>query len=86
MATTQDLMTALAGHARQQGTVQLADMQEGSIVLVRGGFGTEAAKRAIVTELDADIKNGRAGIGYTEEATGEERWAYLTQVQRVIKY
>jgi hypothetical protein len=63
----------------------LKDVREGSVVIVCGGFGTEPAKRATVTNTDRDIKNGYPGIDYID-ADGDERWAYLDQVQRVVKY
>ena len=67
--------------------VKLKDVREGSIVMVRGGFGNEPAKRAKVENVDSNIKNGRAGIDYTElGATGCERWAYIDQVERVVTY
>ena len=66
--------------------VMLADIKEGSRVLVRGGFGNEPAKFAVVNSVEADIKNGRPGIDYTEESTGDGRWAYLDQVQKVLAY
>lgn len=66
--------------------VKLTEMRLGSKVMVRGGFGSEPAKEAIVNELDSDIKNGRPGIGYEEVSTGDGRWAYLDQVVKVLKY
>lgn len=66
--------------------VKLNEMRLGSQVYVRGGFGAEPAKLAEVTEIEQDIKNGRPGIGYTEVATGDGRWAYLDQVIRVETY
>ena len=67
--------------------VKLKDVREGSIVMVRGGFGNEPAVKAKVENVDSNIKNGRAGIDYTELGpTGCERWAYLDQVERVVTY
>jgi hypothetical protein len=63
----------------------LKDVREGSIVLVCGDFGTGPVVRATVTYTDNDIKNGWPGIEY-KAADGDERWAYLTQVQRVVQY
>jgi hypothetical protein len=62
------------------GNVQLKDIREGSIVVVRGNFGTGPEETVTVEYVDSDIKNGRAGIDYGDS------WAYLTQVQRVVKY
>ena len=66
--------------------VKLKDVREGSIVMVRGGFGSEPAVKAKVENVDSNIKNGRAGIDYTVIADRDERWAYLDQVERVVTY
>jgi hypothetical protein len=60
--------------------VQLKDIREGSVVIVRGAFGTGPEERVKVEEVHSDIKNGRPGIDY------QGSWAYLTQVQRVVQY
>jgi hypothetical protein len=65
--------------------VTLKQVREGSVVFVCGDFGTAPAKRVTVTYTDSDIKNGYAGIEYID-ADGDERWAYLTQVQSVVQY
>jgi hypothetical protein len=65
--------------------VTLDDIREGSVVVVRGGFGTELPKQVVVEEVHAEIKNGRSGIDYTE-SDGHGRWAYLDQVVKVITY
>ncbi len=65
--------------------ITLKQLREGSIVYVRGAFGTGPAVRATVTEVCADVKNGRPGIDYTTE-DGDDHWAYLDQVQAVYKY
>jgi hypothetical protein len=60
--------------------VKLKDIREGSVVIVRGAFGTGPEERVKVEEVHEDVKNGRPGIDY------EGSWAYLTQVQRVVTY
>jgi len=60
--------------------VKLKDIREGSVVIVRGAFGTGPEERVKVEEVHEDIKNGRPGIDY------EGSWAYLSQVQRVVSY
>jgi hypothetical protein len=60
--------------------VELKDIREGSVVIVRGNFGTGQPQRVVVEAVEADIKNGRPGIDY------EGSWAYLTQVDRVVTY
>jgi hypothetical protein len=66
--------------------VTLEQLRSGSKVLVRGGFGTTSAKRATVDNVEEDIKNGSPGIDYTVDSSGEQHWAYLDQVQRVLAY
>jgi hypothetical protein len=65
--------------------VILDEIREGSVVIVRGGFGQELPKEVVVDEVHEDIKNGRAGIDYTE-ADGNTRWAYMDQVIKVVNY
>ena len=60
--------------------VTLKEIREGSVVIVRGAFGTGPEQRVLVEEVHEDVKNGRPGIDY------EGSWAYLSQVQRVIAY
>jgi len=64
--------------------VKLKDVRVGSIVMVRGNFGTGFAVRAVVAGVEADIKNGRPGIDYTAVGAKTSNWAYLDQVDRVI--
>ena len=60
--------------------VTLKDIREGSVVIVRGDFGSGKPQRVVVEAVEADIKNGRPGIDYADS------WAYLTQVDRVVTY
>jgi hypothetical protein len=60
--------------------VKLKDIREGSVVIVRGAFGSGPEERVKVEEVHEDIKNGRPGIDY------DGSWAYLSQVQRVVSY
>jgi hypothetical protein len=60
--------------------VKLNDIREGSVVIVRGAFGSGPEERVKVEEVHEDVKNGRPGIDY------EGSWAYLSQVQRVVIY
>lgn len=60
--------------------VELKDIREGSIVIVRGDFGSGRPQAVTVTEIDSNIKNDRPGICY------DKSWAYLTQVDRVVSY
>jgi hypothetical protein len=60
--------------------VKLKDIREGSVVIVRGAFGSGPEERVKVEEVHEDVKNGRPGIDYAGS------WAYLSQVQRVVSY
>jgi len=60
--------------------IDLNDIREGSVVIVRGNFGNGAPQRVTVEAVEEDIKNGRPGIDYAGS------WAYLTQVDRVVTY
>ena len=53
-------------------------VREGSIVIVKGGFGLESSKKVVVEGIDE--KNGRPLIDY------EDRWAYFSQIEKVVKY
>ena len=65
--------------------VTIDDVRAGSVVRIRSGFGLEPAETVTLENVEADIKNGRAGCDYTDRK-GEGRWAYLTQIERVITY
>jgi hypothetical protein len=60
--------------------VELKDIREGSVVVMRDNFGSGAPRQVVVEAVEADIKNGRPGIDYAGS------WAYLTQVDRVVSY
>ncbi len=68
--------------------IKLSDVRVGSFVYVRGNFGGGAPVYAEVTEVTEDVKNGVPGIGYICEHSGSNtgNWAYLDQVDRVVKY
>lgn len=66
--------------------VTLKDIRKGSIIIVRGGFGNEAPVKARVDSVQRDIKHGIPGIDYTAITNGDERWAYLEQIERVVMY
>jgi hypothetical protein len=65
--------------------IKLGQVRAGSVILVRGSFGMDPAVRATVNNVEEDIKNGRPGIDYTT-ANGNEHWAYLDQISKVITY
>jgi hypothetical protein len=60
--------------------VKLTDIREGSIVMVRGSFGSAPPVKVTVRAVDEDIKNGSPGIDY------DSSWAYLHQIDRVVSY
>jgi hypothetical protein len=65
--------------AARQG-VSLDQIREGSRVIVYDNFGFGTPREVTVLGVEEDIKNGRPGIDY------DDSWAYLTQVDRVVKY
>jgi hypothetical protein len=67
-------------NTKEQTVVKLEDIREGSVVIVRGNFGTGVPQKVTVAVVEEDVKNGRPGICY------DESWAYLTQVDRVVTY
>ena len=75
-----DYLMQRAAKQQFRNAVTLRDVREGSVVVVRGDFGSGPATTVTVTEVDSDIKNGYPGICY------EGHWAYLTQIERVVKY
>lgn len=67
--------------------ITIKQVREGSVVYVRGNFGTGPAQRVVVTGVESDIKNGYPGIDYYPESDpSDQRWAYLDQVQSVYRY
>lgn len=85
MTTTFDLMQAIQRSGIANAGVALEDVRAGSVVVIKSGFGSEAAETVTLSNVEADIKNGRAGCDYTDR-NGDRRWAYLTQIVRVVKY
>lgn len=57
--------------------IRLSEIKIGARVRVREWTG--GVNVGTVTEVEADIKNGRPGIGY-ETANGDGYWCYLDQV------
>ena len=60
--------------------VNLSTIRVGSRVIVRDNFGNGRPREVTVAEVEDDVKNGCPGICY------DDSWAYLTQVDRVVKY
>jgi hypothetical protein len=60
--------------------IALKDIRQGSRVILRDNFGTGTPREVTVTNVEADVKNGRPGLDYGNN------WAYLTQVDRVVKF
>ena len=66
--------------------IKLKDIKIGSEIMVRGDFGNGSSKKAIVDNIENDIKNGFPGIDYHyADDVNDDRWAYLSQIDRVIK-
>lgn len=65
--------------------VSIDDLREGSVVVIRSGFGSEPVETVVLDSVDVDIKNGSAGCDYVD-SKGNPRWAWLSQIVRVVKY
>lgn len=64
--------------------VQAKDVREGSIIVVCPGFGNHRPITATVTAIDNDDERGEV-VTYADE-DGDGVWAYMSQIQRVVKY
>jgi len=65
--------------------ITLNKVRVGSVVLVRGDFGSGHPISARVVDVLSNIKNDRPGIDY-ETFDGGSYWAYLDQVESVVTY
>lgn len=71
--------------------VKLKDIRIGSIVTVKSLAANESVVKARVTGKSGDIKNGISGINFHPiDAKGNtcrsiNSWAYLSQVQEIVK-
>jgi hypothetical protein len=70
---------------REMYRVNLEQIREGSVVMIRGCFGTGPSVRARITEVCEEVKNGRPGVDYVTEK-GDSHWAYLDAVDSVVVY
>jgi hypothetical protein len=66
--------------------VDINDVRVGSCVVLRPGFGEGLPIKAIVIEVDPDIANGRAGVTYATTTANSLHWAYMDQVDKVVRY
>jgi hypothetical protein len=66
--------------------IVLRNLRVGSIVILRPAFGDGMPIEAKVIEVDPDIANGRAGVTYSQSTTTALHWAYLDQIDKVVKY
>lgn len=66
--------------------IELKDIRRGSIVCMRGMFGSGPATVVEVTEVFEDVKNGQPGFDYRIEHALGTGWAYLRQIDHVIKF
>ena len=60
------------------------EIREGSIVVVKGGFGSEPPKQVKVEGIG--LKNGYQVFDYDTKPNGVGRWAYSDQILEVIEY
>lgn len=76
-----ELPLSATNHNDQQ-PLTAEHIKVGSIVIVRGGFGTEEPEKVTVTH-PLEEQKGRLAFGYTDKAA-RSRWAYTQQVSQVI--
>lgn len=68
--------------------LSINDVKQGDTVKLRSTFGGGPIVTGVVSGVFADIKNGYPGIDYKlngSEDADSERWAYLDQVDYVVK-
>lgn len=62
-------------------TEQLEALRAGDRVIVLGGFRTEAPLEVVIESID--IEGDATVFDYTD-AEGSFRWAYMTQITRIV--
>lgn len=66
-------------------TVDFDSLRVGDTVLVATDFGGGPKKKAVITAVEEDIKNGRPGIDYYEaDNPSNQKWAYADQIIKKI--
>jgi hypothetical protein len=79
------LQTLQSKQSNHSSNVDTSRLGEGSVVRVKGGFGSESASTVTLVGVEYDGKNGRDTIDYLDE-DGDGRWAYTDQIVNVITY
>ena len=64
--------------------IKIENIREGSIVNIREAFSNEPVKTATVKHICGNIKNDKPGIDYNDGVY--DRWAYLSEITRVVTY
>lgn len=64
----------------------LNDIRQGSKVILRPSFGTSTPIEVTVSELIENIKNNQDGIEYRHKGATGFSWAYLDQIDEVVKF
>ena len=59
------------------------DVEVGSVVRIRSGFGTEGPETVTLLGVEFNGKNGRDTCDYVDR-NGANRWAYTDQIERII--
>lgn len=65
--------------------VEFSKLKEGSVVFIKGNFGTGPALKGTITEVCEDVKNGQPGVDYVD-SDGTGWWAYKDQIVGVYSY
>ena len=64
--------------------IKITDIRIGSIVNIREAFSNEHVKTSTVKHICVNIKNGKPGIDYNDGVY--DRWAYLSEITRVVTH
>ena len=59
------------------------DVEIGSVVRIRSGFGLESPETVTLLGVEFNGKNGRDTVDYVDK-DGANRWAYTDQIERII--
>ena len=81
------LLAALQQHQAKcsfnRGGVDESRLSPGSVVVIRDE--NDVPRHVTLNEYEEDGKNGNATVGYTD-SDGDGRWAYTSQILKVISY
>ncbi len=83
MSSLLNLLQSRTMNSMQSNSFTADDVNEGSVVRIRSGFGTEAPETVTLSGVEYNGKNGRDTVDYIDK-NGTSRWAYTDQIERII--